>query len=86
MNSSTPAFIRAVWPAVAIMQAGDFHRHGHPRAEILECCRRNGTKIVRTDLDGAIIFDMAPETLAWQIGAARRRATGMGSEFPWHES
>lgn len=53
-TSSTPAFIAAVSPAIAIIAAGYRNRFGHPRGEILARYARAGAARPRTDLQGAI--------------------------------
>ncbi|MGQ9569664.1 MAG: DNA internalization-related competence protein ComEC/Rec2 [Thermodesulfovibrionales bacterium] len=50
--SSNEHFLKAVSPDVAIISVGRENPFGHPHQEMLETL--NGTKIFRTDLDGAI--------------------------------
>ena len=60
MTSSTPAFVAAVAPAVAIIAAGYRNRFGHPRSEVLARYRQAGAARRRTDLGGAISVEVVP--------------------------
>ena len=53
-TSSTPAFIDAVAPAVAVVSAGWRNRFRHPSPEVLARYRARGIGVLRTDVDGAI--------------------------------
>ncbi len=53
-TSSSPELIAAVAPRWAIVPAGYRNRFGHPNREVLERYRAAGTKLLRTDLDGAV--------------------------------
>jgi competence protein ComEC len=59
-TSSTPAFVDAVAPAVAIIAAGYRNRFGHPRSDVLARYRQAGAARPRTDLGGAISVQLAP--------------------------
>ena len=60
-TSSTPAFIAAVAPEVAVFTPGYRNRFGHPRPEIVARYVDAGIARYRTDFDGALTFDFAPE-------------------------
>ena len=51
-SSGNPAFLRAVSPDIAVISAGRGNPFGHPSREVLD--RLEGTRIFRTDLDGAV--------------------------------
>ncbi|MBI3932415.1 MAG: DNA internalization-related competence protein ComEC/Rec2 [Acidobacteria bacterium] len=53
-TSSTAAFVAGVAPRVAIVSVGQRSRFGHPHAEVLERYVRQGVRVFRTDLDGAV--------------------------------
>ena len=53
-TSSTPAFIAAVHPEVAVFTPGYRNRFRHPRPEIVERYDAAGVKTYRTDYDGAV--------------------------------
>lgn len=55
-TSSTPAFIAAVRPAVAVYTPGYRNRFGHPRPEIVARYAAAGIRAYRTDYDGALSF------------------------------
>jgi competence protein ComEC len=52
--SSTPEFIRAVSPQIAIVSVGRDNLFGHPARSTLETLRGAGAKVYRTDEDGAV--------------------------------
>jgi len=58
-TSSTPAFVKAVSPAVAIVTPGYRNRFGHPRPEVVARYLRAGARVTRSDFDGAVIVDIA---------------------------
>ena len=53
-SSSTPAFVAASSPRVALASVGFRNRFGHPHPEVVERYRRAGAAFFRTDLDGAV--------------------------------
>lgn len=67
-TSSTPAFVAAVDPAIAVFTPGYRNRYGHPRADVVARYATRGAAILRTDRDGAISFDAGPD----RIGAVER--------------
>ncbi|MBC5823410.1 MAG: MBL fold metallo-hydrolase [Candidatus Eremiobacteraeota bacterium] len=52
--SSTPAFLAAVRPKIAIVSCGLHNVFGHPSPQTLEALRSVGALVYRTDLDGGI--------------------------------
>jgi competence protein ComEC len=59
-TSSTPAFIAAAAPTVAVYTPGYRNRFGHPRPEIVARYDQAGVASFRTDYDGALTFVLAP--------------------------
>jgi competence protein ComEC len=55
--SSTEKFLGAVGPSLAIISAGRNNNFGHPHPEVLERFRRRGTRIFRTDQQGAVTVE-----------------------------
>ena len=53
-NSTTPDFLDAVHPHVAVISAGQDNPYGHPSPELLERLEGAGIRILRTDRDGAV--------------------------------
>jgi len=59
-TSSTPAFIAAVAPDVAVFTPGYRNRFGHPRPEIVERYAAANIPTYRTDFEGALTFTFEP--------------------------
>ena len=57
-TSSTPAFLDAVAPNVAVVQAGYRSRYGHPAPDVMARYRERGIKVQRSDDCGA--WTLAP--------------------------
>ena len=60
LTSSTPAFISAVAPAIAVYTPGYRNRFGHPRPAVVARYDAAGIRTFRTDYDGALTFMFAP--------------------------
>ncbi len=52
--NNSPAVIKAVSPELAVFQVGQNNRFGHPSPEVVEGYQAVGTKVYRTDEQGAI--------------------------------
>jgi competence protein ComEC len=57
LTSSTPEFVRALAPRIAIASAGRANHFGHPVPEVLERYRSVGAEVFRTDQDGAVTVE-----------------------------
>jgi competence protein ComEC len=55
--SSSPVWLDALAPRIAIVSAGRDNRFGHPAPAVLERLRVRGVDVLRTDRDGAIQLD-----------------------------
>jgi competence protein ComEC len=55
-TSSTPVFLQAVEPSVAIVQAGYRNRFGHPKPDVLQRYSDLGVLVVQTPRCGASIW------------------------------
>jgi competence protein ComEC len=53
-TSTTPAFLDAVRPAVALVSVGAMNPFGHPDAEVIERLEDAGAAVYRTDVHGAV--------------------------------
>jgi competence protein ComEC len=62
-TSSTEAFIAAVRPDYAVFTVGYLNRFGHPKQEVVQRYTRSGSKIMRSDEDGAILVEMDAQGL-----------------------
>jgi competence protein ComEC len=54
LTSSSPDFIGALAPRIAVISVGRANPFGHPAPAVIERYRRAGAAIFRTDLDGAV--------------------------------
>jgi competence protein ComEC len=52
-TSTTPDFLGAVLPRVAVISAGAENPYGHPSQSVLDEFKGSGTRLLRTDRDGA---------------------------------
>ena len=55
-TSSSPEFVEQVNPDIALIAAGYRNRFGHPNDEVLDRYRALGSRIYRTDRDGALLL------------------------------
>ena len=53
-SSSTPAWVAAVAPRLAIVSTGHRNRFGHPRAEVVERWQAVGAEVLNTSESGAV--------------------------------
>lgn len=56
-TSSTPDFVQAVNPEVAIYSAGEGNSYAHPDAEVIDLVNANNSKLYGTDIHGTIIVE-----------------------------
>lgn len=55
-TSSGEEFVKTVSPEYSVISVGLNNRYGHPHQEVLDTINKLKIKILRTDLDGRIIF------------------------------
>src|SRR5436305_4905392 len=53
-TASTPVFLDAVRPKVAIVSAGAGNPYGHPAPSTIDRLRATGARVLRTDTDGSV--------------------------------
>jgi competence protein ComEC len=53
-NSTMPEFLAAVNPRMSVISAGEENPYGHPNPELLQRLQETGTRVLRTDRDGAV--------------------------------
>ena len=63
-----PAFLGAVHPALALVSVGVGNPYGHPNLAVLDRLRRDGARVLRTDVDG----DLAAVVDGHGLGVVRR--------------
>jgi len=59
-TSTTPAFIAAVTPKIAIVSAGKKNTYGHPAYVVLERLKRTSAQVFRTDRNGSVRIIFPP--------------------------
>jgi competence protein ComEC len=57
-TSSSLEFVSQVNPDIALVAAGYRNRFGHPKDDVLDRYRAIGSRIYRTDFDGALLVDV----------------------------
>jgi competence protein ComEC len=72
-TSSTPEFVAAVQPKLAVFSAGARNSGGPRREEVIERYRAIGAEIFRTHEDGAIVFETDGQTLRYYAHKTGRR-------------
>ena len=72
-TSSTPSFIAAVAPAIAVFACGYRNRFGHPRPDIVARYVAASVKMTRTDESGAVTLSFAPGVPLVPIAARMER-------------
>ncbi|HLO35822.1 MAG TPA: ComEC/Rec2 family competence protein, partial [Candidatus Deferrimicrobium sp.] len=74
-TASTPAFLGAVRPRVAIVSAGAGNPYGHPARSTIDRLRSTGARVLRTDTDGSVAVTIAADgTIAVAASGARTAA------------
>ncbi len=58
-TSSSLEFVAQVNPDIALVAAGYRNRFGHPKDDVLDRYRALGSRIYRTDFDGALLLEVA---------------------------
>lgn len=53
-NSTMPEFLGAVAPQISVISSGVENSYGHPHAELLERLKDSGSRVLRTDENGAV--------------------------------
>ena len=74
-TSSTPEFLDAVAPAVAIFQVGYRNRYRHPNPKVLHRYTERGIEILRSDAHAAITLQLRagepPRATRWRVDERR---------------
>jgi competence protein ComEC len=72
-GSSTPEFLRAVHPTVAVVSVGQGNPYGHPSGDTIGRLLATGARVYRTDQDGAVMLETDGRSLTVTTWASRRR-------------
>ena len=76
-NGTTPELVRATSPAVAMISASARNSYGHPAAQVVMLWSAGGARVYRTDQQGTIEIDAAPDgritVRTGAVGAGRTR-------------
>jgi competence protein ComEC len=74
ITSTTPAFLRAVHPRLALISVGAGNSYGHPGADVLRELAASGVQVLRTDRFGTIVvrtdgvaLSVQTEQRAWEL-------------------
>jgi competence protein ComEC len=71
-SSSSPEFLAALRPRIAIAAVGYRNRFGHPARDVAERYAHAGTTLLRTDRDGAVTVRLSANGVAADAERARR--------------
>jgi competence protein ComEC len=71
-TSSTPGFLAAVAPRMAVLSLGSWNRFGFPGAGVVERLEASGARVYRTDRDGAVSVTLARGRIEVRAAAAPR--------------
>jgi competence protein ComEC len=63
VTSSLPKFLSAVSPQWAVTSVGRWNNFGHPDPQVMARYDSLGIQILRTDRDGAVVFETDGKTL-----------------------
>lgn len=65
-TSTSPAFLNAISPAVAVIMLGADNKYGHPHPETISKLTSAGVKVYRTDIHGTIVISTDGERITVQ--------------------
>ncbi|HEY8990318.1 MAG TPA: MBL fold metallo-hydrolase, partial [Candidatus Limnocylindrales bacterium] len=78
-TASTPAFLDAVQPKVAIASAGAGNPYGHPARSTIERLKATGAEVFRTDTDGSVQVTIDPAGTIGISATGPRRVAGIAA-------
>ena len=81
-TSSSAGFIAAVQPELTIFTAGYLNRFQHPRTEVLTRYEQAGSRILRSDYDGAVTLNFAADDKTGVVTAGSWRKQ---NKHYWHD-
>ena len=77
--AGTEEFLRAMQPEYDVIPVGADNMYGHPHAEVLERLAKAGSKVLRTDRMGTIVFESDGKKVT--LTALSATAAGAGSDW-----
>jgi competence protein ComEC len=72
-TSTTPEFLAAVAPRVALVSVGADNTYGHPDMDVMQALRDAGAEVLRTDRDGAVVVRTDGRAITVEARGARWR-------------
>jgi competence protein ComEC len=78
-TSTTPPFLAAVRPRLAVVSVGAHNAYGHPDPEVLRALRAAGAQVLRTDLAGTVVVHTDGHRLEVEARDARWVVAERGS-------
>ena len=79
-SASSPAFLAAVKPQVAIYCCGVGNSYGHPHAETLTALADVGAKVYGTDVNGTVV--VTSDGTTYQVDPRKGRGAGSAFDAP----
>jgi competence protein ComEC len=79
-TSTTPAFLAAVSPAVAVYSAGAGNQYGHPHPEVVQRLTAAGVEVYGTDAHGSVT--VTTDGTTWRVETARAGAPSTAPDPP----
>jgi len=77
-TSTTPGFLAAVSPRLALVSVGVANDYGHPSAGVIQALEDRGVQVLRTDYEGTIMLatdgqsiDITTAESRWRLPRAR---------------
>lgn len=67
-TSTTPAFLDAVAPRIALVSVGAGNVYGHPGPEVMQRLAERGTTVLRTDQLGTVVLRLDGRSIAIEAG------------------
>ncbi|MBI4277340.1 MAG: ComEC/Rec2 family competence protein [Armatimonadetes bacterium] len=80
-TSTTPSFLLATRPRIAVISVGSDNPFGHPHPRTLEALRAAGTRVYRTDRHGAVTL-VSDGRVVWARAFRHPEAGGQGTHQP----